>query len=167
MRIINGLSHFPVSIAYNPRGSMIACSCTDNHIYFFSVYTRALIQTIYAHASTITSLAFSSNGSHLLSSSVDGYWFCYPSLSTLVASGTAKQAIACNRYAPPPRRRPCGSSPQPSVVVSPAAFLPTTLTSCFHWPTRTCTCGACATTRWRRSSPLRWRAGVSRREVTA
>ena len=107
MRIISGLSHFPVSIAYNPRGSLLACSCADNHIYFFSVYTRALVQTIYAHANTITNLAFSSNGSRLLSSSVDGYWCQFLALSTLAAFGTARQAIACNRCDPPRKRRPC------------------------------------------------------------
>lgn len=68
------MSHFPICLAYNPRGTLIACGCVDNRIYFFSVYTRTLDQTIYGHANTITSMAFNNSGSRLLTSSVDGYW---------------------------------------------------------------------------------------------
>ena len=74
MRIITSLQKFPTCIAINPRGTYLACSCADNHIYFFSLYTREELKSYYAHASTITSISFNSNGSKLVSSSTDGYW---------------------------------------------------------------------------------------------
>lgn len=74
VRVMTDLSQFPTCIAINPRGTIIACSCVDNHIYFFSLFTRSLLKTIYAHSNTITSIEFNIDGSLLISSSVDGYW---------------------------------------------------------------------------------------------
>ena len=79
MRIITNLSQYPTCLAMNARGTIIACSCDDNRIYFFSVFSRALLRTIYAHSNTITSLEFNTDGSQLVSSSTDGYcriWDC-------------------------------------------------------------------------------------------
>ena len=56
VRIITNLSLYPTCIAMNARGTIIACSCDDNCIYFFSVFSRTLLRTIYAHSNTITSL---------------------------------------------------------------------------------------------------------------
>ena len=72
-RIINSFSQFPTCIAYNPRGTILACSCSDETIYFFSVYTRNLEKSIFAHSSTISSIEFNASGSQLLSSSIDGF----------------------------------------------------------------------------------------------
>lgn len=79
VRIITNLSLYPTCIAMNARGTIIACSCDDNCIYFFSVFSRTLLRTIYAHSNTITSLEFNADGSQLVSSSTDGYcriWDC-------------------------------------------------------------------------------------------
>ena len=79
VRIITNLSLYPTCIAMNARGTIIACSCDDNCIYFFSVFSRTLLRTIYAHSNTITSLEFNADGSKLVSSSTDGYcriWDC-------------------------------------------------------------------------------------------
>lgn len=75
VRIINTFSQFPTCIAYNPRGTIIACSCSDETIYFFSVYTRNLEKSIFAHSNTISSIEFNASGSQLLSSSIDGFRF--------------------------------------------------------------------------------------------
>ena len=98
VRIIDKISSYPTCIAYNPRGTILACSCDDHHIYFYSTFTRTMVHSIYAHSSTISSIEFNKTGSLLLSSSIDGYWYYFLFFFHIVVFGNVKVGIVSNSF---------------------------------------------------------------------
>ena len=117
VRIIDKFSHFPIYIAYNPRGTILACACDDNHIHFYSVYSRTLVKSIYAHSNTISSLEFDKTGHFLLSSSVDGYWYHLNQIFKIVVSGSVKVVIVFNPSVCPKKPFHCKSCMGVSLIV--------------------------------------------------
>ncbi|KAF9106226.1 hypothetical protein BGX29_010099 [Mortierella sp. GBA35] len=63
-----------VKVRFNRRGTLLAAGCSDGTIVIWDFDTRGVSRSLLGHVKPITSLSWSRNGRHLLSSSKD--WSC-------------------------------------------------------------------------------------------
>lgn len=107
-------------LAFSPTNEkLVASTSTDGTLLFYDRHTRESVQQLASVNSSITSLSLHSNGISCAIGTETGQVHVYDLRQTKpVASMLAQGAVTCLQFAPPPKKKDHGSTPNKSPKIN-------------------------------------------------